>query len=297
MVLLRISILAITIAMMLGLVSAADCKTFTDALGREVSLKGDPLRIIPLAPNLTEILFFLGLGDRVVGVTTHCTYPPEAALLPKVGSYININVEKILSLSPDLVFATFDGNARGTVELLEQAGVKVFVVNPRTARQVIETTFTMGVVCGIQDKASDLRQSLTKRVDRVVEKTRDRLEPLVFLQINVQPIITVNRHTFHHDLIRLAGGRNMAAEESITYPRYSLEEVIRRNPEVILISSMERGGRFERARQDWLEFKSIPAVQHERVHLIDSDFIDRPAPRFIQGLETMVRFIHPEVFK
>ena len=155
----------------------------------------------------------------------------------------------------------------------------------------------MGVVCGIQDKASDLRQSLTKRVDRVVEKTRDRLEPLVFLQINVQPIITVNRHTFHDDLIRLAGGRNMAAEESITYPRYSLEEVIRRNPEVILISSMERGGRFERARQDWLEFKSIPAVQHERVHLIDSDLIDRPAPRFIQGLDTMVRFIHPEVFK
>ncbi len=297
MVLLRISVLAITIAMMLGLVNAADGKTFTDALGREVSLKGDPLRIIPLAPNLTEILFFLGLGDRVVGVTTHCNYPPEAALLPKVGSYININVEKILSLSPDLVFATFDGNERGTVELLEQAGVKVFVVNPRTARQVIETTFTMGVVCGLQDKASDLRQRLTRRVDRVVERTGGRIEPLVFLQINVQPIITVNRHTFHHDLIRLAGGRNMAAEEPITYPRYSLEEVIRRKPDVILISSMERGGRFARAKQDWLEFKSIPAVQNDRVHLIDSDLIDRPSPRIVDGLEVMAKLLHPEAFR
>jgi iron complex transport system substrate-binding protein len=296
-VLFKISILALTISVMLGPITVADCRSFTDALGREVSLRGDPHRIIPLAPNRTEILFFLGLGDRVVGVTTHCNYPPETALLPRVGSYINVNVEKILSLSPDLVFATFDGNERGTVELLEQAGIKVFVVNPRTARQVIETAYTMGVVCGIPDKASDLCQQLTKRVDRVVETTAGRIEPLVFLQINVQPIITVNRNTFHHDLIRLAGGRNLAAEEPITYPRFGLEEVVRRNPEVILISSMERGGRFERAREDWLKFKSIPAVQNRRVHLIDSDFIDRPAPRFIQGLETMARLIHPEAFR
>lgn len=295
--LIRIFILAITIAMMLGPVNAAGGANFTDALGREVFLKGNPRRILPLAPNLTEILFFLGLGDRVVGVTNHCNYPPETARLPKVGSYININVERILSLSPDLVFATFDGNERGTVELLEQAGIKVFVVNPRTARQVIETTYTLGMVCGIPDKARDLCLGLTKRVDWVVEKTGGGIQPLVFLQINVQPIITVNRNTFHHDLLRLAGGRNMAADEPITYPRFSVEEVLRSNPEVILISSMERAGRFAEAREDWKRFKSIPAVRNDRVHLIDSDLIDRPAPRFIQGLEIMARLFHPEAFR
>jgi iron complex transport system substrate-binding protein len=107
--------------------------------------------------------------------------------------------------------------------------------------------------------------------------------------------MTVNRNTFHHDLIHLAGGTNMTADEPITYPRLSLEEVIRRKPEVILVSSMERGGRFEKARQDWMAWKSIPAVKKGRVHLIDSDLIDRPSPRIIQGLEDMARLLHPEV--
>jgi iron complex transport system substrate-binding protein len=107
--------------------------------------------------------------------------------------------------------------------------------------------------------------------------------------------MTVNKNTYHHDLIRLAGGRNMSEDEPITYPRISLEDVILRKPDVIIISSMERGGRFEKARQAWLRWKSIPAVKNNRVHLIDSDLIDRPSPRIIDGLEEMAKIIHPEV--
>ncbi|MFH1123300.1 MAG: cobalamin-binding protein [Pseudomonadota bacterium] len=275
--------------------SPSPCATFKDALGREISMPAPPKRLIALAPNLTEILYALGLGDRVVGVTTFSSYPPEAALKPKVGSYINLNVERIISLSPDLVIGTMDGNERGVVEILEQARIPVFVVNPRNVRQVIETIGTLGRVCGLPERAKALSENLTRRVDRVLEKTRSREKPLVFLQINIQPIMTVNKETFHHDLIRLAGGRNMARDEPITYPRISIEEVLHRKPEVIIISSMERGGKFERARQDWLKWPSIPAVQNGRIHLIDSDLIDRPSPRLVQGLEAMARFIHPEV--
>jgi iron complex transport system substrate-binding protein len=109
--------------------------------------------------------------------------------------------------------------------------------------------------------------------------------------------MTVNRNTFHHDLIRLAGGKNMTGDEPVTYPRISLEEVIRRKPEVILISSMERQGRFEKARREWFQWRSIPAVQTGRVHLIESDLIDRPSPRLIEGLEKMAVFIHPEEYE
>ncbi|MBW2064215.1 MAG: cobalamin-binding protein [Deltaproteobacteria bacterium] len=254
-----------------------------------------PVRIIPLAPSLTEILYFLGLGDKVVGVTTFSQYPPDARRKAKVGSYINLNVEKIISLSPDLVIGTVDGNDPGVIKILEQAGIKVYIVNPRNVKELLETIARVGQVCGVPEKAGRLVAELERRVSRVEETTGSLRKPLVFLQINIKPIMTVNRHTFHHDLIRLAGGVNMAGEEKVTYPRISIEEVIRRRPEVILISSMERGGQFERARKEWLKWTSIPAVIAGRVHLIDSDLIDRPSPRFVKGLEVMAELIHPEV--
>jgi cobalamin transport system substrate-binding protein len=273
------------------------CALFEDALGRGISVQSPPKRLIALAPNLTEILFALGLGDRVVGVTNHCNYPPEARLKPRVGSYVHLNVEQIISLSPDLVIGTVDGNERYILDLLEQAHIKVFFVNPRDVRQTMETISTIGLVCGVPDRARQLSGDLTLRVNRVVEVTGARQRPLVFLQIHIQPIMTVNRNTVHHDLIRLAGGDNMTADEPVTYPRISLEEVIRRKPEVILVSSMEREGRFEKARQDWLQWTSIPAVQKGKVHLIDSDLIDRPSPRVVDGLEIMAKLLHPEAFK
>jgi iron complex transport system substrate-binding protein len=265
-----------------------------DALGRVVSLQSPPQKLIPLAPNLTEILYALGLGNRVVGVTNHCNYPPEVSLKPRVGSYISLNIERIISLSPDLVIGTVDGNEHYVLDLLEQARIKVFFVNPRTVTQVMEAILMIGQVCGASETAKELSGRLSQRVDRVLGLIGSRKRPLVFLQIHIQPIMSVNRNTVHHDVIRLAGGINMTSDEPITYPRISLEEVIRRKPDVIVISSMERGGRFEKTRQEWFEWKSIPAVQDKRVHLVDSDLIDRPSPRLIEGLEIMAKLIHPE---
>ena len=287
--------LIIVLVIFFGWVSAPFCITFKDALEREVTIKGEPHRIVTLAPSITEILYFLGLGDRVVGVTQFSTYPPEAKLKPKVGSYIDLNVEKIISLSPDLVIGTADGNQPGVVDLLEQAGIPVFIVNPRNIRQAIDTVAIVGRVCGVTKMANASSMQLSQRVDRIIDHTKSRRRPLVFLQINLRPIMTINKETFLHDLIQLAGGRNMTENEPITYPRISLEEVIRKKPEVIIISSMERGGSFEAARLEWLKWNSIPAVRDGRVHLIDSDLIDRPSPRIVEGLEAMARFIHPEV--
>ncbi len=288
-------ILIATSFLMMGLYPCAHAGTFRDAMGREVILDREPSRIVPLAPSITEILYFLGLGDRVVGATEYSYYPPEATLKPKIGSYINLNVERIISLSPDIVIGTKDGNEPWIVDLLEQAGIRVFIVNPRNVRQVIDTITEIGRVCGIPDRAESLSRELRDRVERVRAAVAGRERPLVFLQINLRPIMAVNRNTFHHDLINLAGGRNMTQDEPITYPRISREEVIRERPDVIIISSMERGGRFEKAREEWMEWSSIPAVRNNRVYLINSDLIDRPSPRIVDGLEAMVRIIHPEV--
>ena len=286
--------LFIILAPMLWVVTVARCEIFKDSLGRTVTLEATPRRIISLAPSLTEILYALGLGDRVVGVTRFSSYPPEAALKPKVGTYTNLNIEKIISLGPDLVIGTVDGNESGTVSMLEEVGLQVFIVDPRSVAQVIQTVSELGRLCGVNEKGAALSRMLQGRVDRILEKTGTRKKPLVFLQINLRPIITVSRHTYHHDLIRLAGGVNMTQNAFLNYPRISLEEVIRQKPEVILISSMEQGGTFKKARTEWMKWTSLPAVRQNRVHLIDSDLIDRPSPRIVTGLEAMARLIHPE---
>jgi iron complex transport system substrate-binding protein len=270
-------------------------KTFSDAMGRNVELEKPPQRIVPLAPSLTEILYFLGLGDKVVGVTKFSYYPPEAMDKPKIGSYIDLNAERIISLSPDIVIGTVDGNKPGVVEVLEQTGIPVYIVNPRNVHQVIDTIVEIGELCGIPEKATLKAQKLRDRVSFVQECVKSLEKPLVFLQINLKPIMTVNKNTFHQDLITLAGGRNMTENEPITYPRISREEVIRKKPDVIIISSMERAGGFERTKKDWQEWTSIPAVRNNRVFLINSDLTDRPSPRIVDGLEEMAKLIHPEV--
>ncbi|MBW2000664.1 MAG: ABC transporter substrate-binding protein, partial [Deltaproteobacteria bacterium] len=161
----------IVLAGLLSSVLDSNGGTFKDALGREVRLQGAPTRIIPLAPSLTEILYFLGLGNRVVGVTTFSQYPPDARRKAKVGSYINLNVEKIISLSPDLVIGTVDGNDPGVIKILEQAGIRVYIVNPRNVQELLEAILRIGEVCGVPERARRLVAGLQGRVSKVEERT------------------------------------------------------------------------------------------------------------------------------
>ena len=273
----------------------AEASTFRDALGRAVIVNGTPRRIVSLAPSVTEILYYLGLGDRVVGVTTFSNYPPQAALKPKVGSYAHLNVERILELSPDLVIGTKDGNDPNVVGLIEQAGIQVYIVNPRHVEDVSQTLRSISAVCGISKRGAKLAKLLSRRVKRVREMVAGLPKPVVFLQINLKPIISVGRDAIHNDVIRLAGGINMMQDAPNTYPTVSLEEVLARKPDVIIISCMERGGRFEKAKKAWMQWDSIPAVRNHKVYLVDSDILDRPAPRIIEGVETVAELLHPEL--
>ncbi len=265
---------------------------FIDEVGRRVTFLGPPKRIISLAPNITEILFALGMDEAIVGVTLNCNYPEKAKEKVPVGSYIHLDFERILSLKPDLVIATGAGNTRDMVNRLERLGIPTYVIFPKKFDDVLQSILHLGQVVHREEKASSIIQEMKERKQKVIEKTKSLPRPRVFLQIGESPMVTVGKGSFADDLIRLAGGENIAGEERQMYPRFGREEVLRRSPEVIIISTMNPKGDYDRIISEWNRWKTIPAVKQGRIHLIHSDLIDRPSPRMIDGLEEMARLIH-----
>jgi len=279
------------------LVSDAGTLKLKDEVGREVTFSFPPKRIVSLAPNITEILFSLGLDEEVVGVSIHCNYPEKAKSRVRVGSYISIDFERVISLKPDLIIATGAGNPREMVERLERLGFPSFVIFPKRFEDVLQSIRHLGRVSAKEREALSIIESMQRRKEKVAERTKTLYRPKVFLQIGESPIVTVGKGSFGDDLIRLAGGENVAGKDKEMYPRLGMEEILKRSPEVILISSMNPKGDYERILREWARWKMIPAVKQGRIHLIDSDLIDRPSPRIIEGLEEMARLIHPGRYK
>jgi iron complex transport system substrate-binding protein len=270
---------------------------FKDEVGREVAFPFPPRRIVSLAPNITEILFSLGLDEEIVGVSIHCNFPEKAMNKPRVGSYISLDYEKITSLKPDLIIATGAGNTRDMVERLEKLGFPTYVLFPRNFGDILKSIGHIGEVVNRKREARGINEEMRKRKQRVVEIAQGLPRPKVFIQIGDVPLVTVGKGSFADDLIRLAGGENIAGKEKEVYPRFGMEEVLKRSPEVIVISSMNPQRDYRKILEAWTRWKTIPAVKNGRLHLIDSDLLDRPSPRIIEGLEELAKVLHPEKFR
>jgi iron complex transport system substrate-binding protein len=215
----------------------------------------------------------------------------------RVGSYISLDFEKIVSLQPDLIIATGAGNTRDMVERLERLGFPTYVIFPKNVEGVIRSVGHLSQLVGREKEGADIIQEMKRRRKRIVALTLGLPRPRVFLQIGEAPVVTVGKNSFADDLIHLAGGDNVAGNEKEMYPRFGMEEILKRSPEVILISSMNPKGNYQKVLQEWSRWKTIPAVKNGRIHLLDSDLIDRPSPRIIEGLEEMAKILHPEKFK
>jgi len=276
--------------------AAASFSKFTDEVGREVMFSFPPKRIISLAPNITEILFSLSLESEIVGVSSDSNFPKEAKQKVPVGGYLNPDFEKIVSLKPDLIIATGVGNTRDMVHRLGDLGLPTYVIFPRNFSGILESIQHLGQVVGREKEAAAIVREMKRRRDRVVELTRNAYRPRVCLLIGEAPIVTAGKGSFADDLLRLAGGENIAGNEKEMYPRLGMETVLQRAPEVILISSMNPKGEYDKTLQQWSRWKTIPAVRDNRLHVLDSDLIDRPSPRIIEGLEEIAKILHPEVF-
>lgn len=271
--------------------------TVTDLLDRDMMVPENPQRVISLAPNITEIVFALERGQRLVGVTTYSDYPPAAKIIPKVGSYIHLDLERIVALKPDLCLAIKDGNPKDMAVRLEALGIPVYAVDPRNLESVQETLVRVGRLLQAEDKAGEIVAGIRARISQVDAVVR-RAEtiPRVFFQIGVSPIVSIGTDTFIHELIVRAGGLNLA-EGPVPYPRYSREQVIGLSPDVIIITSMARVVEFEKIESEWSQWTNIPAVRNDKIFVQSSNLFNRPSPRLVDALETLVRLIHPELFR
>jgi len=272
-------------------------RLLTDEIGRKVKISNVPKKIISLAPNITEILFALELDEDISAVTDFCDYPKAALTKPRIGGFVNPNIEMIVSLNPDLIIATRDGNRRETIQRLNDLGLSVYVINPRGYDGVMKTIQNIGEVVGRRDEARKIATTMRTRKERVLALTQSLPKPGVFFQVGEAPMITVGRETLANDLIRLAGGRSISGNEAIQYPHYSIETIMLKAPEVIIISSMERKRDYLNSIKKWQNWKSIPAVRMNAIYVVDTNLVDRSSPRIGEGLETMVRMIHPEAMR
>lgn len=272
-------------------------KTVTDEAGRTFQVPDDPQRVIALAPSITEIIFDLGQEHRLKGVAQLSNYPIAAQYIPQIGSYVHLDLEKIVALKPDLCIGIKDGNPKDAVARLESLGIPVYAVNPKTVHDVLNTILNIGQLLNSPYQALKRVKDLSDRIQHIKTLcSKTDVRPGVFFQIGMSPIVSVGSDTFIHEMIEIAGGRNLA-QGDIPYPRFSKEQVISLKPDIIIICSMEQGYEFEKEKAEWKRWTQLPAVQNDRIFIVDSDIVNRPAPRLIVGLETLAKIIQPQMFK
>jgi iron complex transport system substrate-binding protein len=287
--------LALLAVLALGSAPAA-ARVVTDEMGRKVQIPEHPQRLIGLTPSLTEILFALGLEDKVVGATTWADYPPAARKLPRVGAYVTPNLERIVALKPDLVLANKEGNPPWVVHRLAGMGIATYVTVPVAPDELPASLERLGAVLGAPAAGRALARRLNRQFAEVARRLQGVKPRPTLLVIGSRPLITVGPDTMNHRLLKLAGGYNVAEASSQRWPRLNLEFVIKAQPQVIVISTMERGQNLGREINYWRTLPGVGDRPGVRVVSIPSDLIDRPGPRVGQGLLKLARLIHPERF-
>ncbi len=271
----------------------------TDQLGRVVKLDGIPQRIISLAPSNTEILFALGLADRVVAVTDYCDFPSEAKEKPSIGGFTTPNIEKLVVLSPDVIFAASVHEQR-IIPQLEERGLPVLVLAPKTIDEVLAAITLVGKITGQDGEASRLVAEMKNRIKAVTDRTDElpqEQKPRVFYLVWHNPLMTAGSGTFQNDLISRAGGVNIA-QDLTEWADISLERVMQADPEVIIAGVGHGSGEDLKAQFIKTEprLRNTAARQHNRVYGVDANLVSRPGPRIVEGLEKFAQFIHPELF-
>ncbi|MBL8098112.1 MAG: cobalamin-binding protein [Anaerolineales bacterium] len=273
--------------------------TYIDGLGREVYLVGPAQRIVTLAPSITELLFAVGAGDQVVGRDDFSDFPAEAVDITSIGStYGALNTEAILALEPDLVLAA-EVNTPEQVKALEDLGITVYYLkNPITFAELYDQVRWAGTITGHEDEANALADSLSERVDAVTSAVANVTEkPKVFYELDgTDPSKpwTTGAGTFMDTMITMAGGVNIGGVLSEPYAQISVEEIVLQNPDFIILGDALYGVTIESIgqRAGWAD---LTAVQENQIFVFDDNLASRPGPRLVDGLEELLKILHPEL--
>ena len=269
--------------------------TLVDFQNRSVTVPARPERLVSIGPSITAFLFALGAGPRVVGVDDYSDEPAEAATREHVGG-IKVNFEKVVALKPDLVFSVKFSD--GTIEKLQSASLNVLVVDPQSVSDVAKTATLLGKAVGADGET--LARGIQQRVDIIKTKIATTTSrPRVYHEIDASDpakIFTVGPGSYINDLIEIAGGANVAARASSAYPQLSAEEILRSDPEIIVLAADAYSSKPADvvARPGW---SIIAAVKGNRIFTIDPNLINRPGPRVGEAAEAYAKLVHPELFR
>lgn len=271
-------------------------RVVTDEVGRTVSVPADVRRIVTLAPNLTETIYALGLEDRLAGDTNYCDTPPAAKSKPHIGSPVNPSLEAIVALHPDLVLATTSINRRQTVDALARLGIAVYTSDPRTVHGILDSIARMADLMGAAPQGAALVAQLQARLDALHARLREGPPVDVLFVVWEDPLVTIGQNTFIADALRWAGARSVIQSKQ-NYPRISFEEVVRLEPDYIVLTADHEGARESegaslRARPEW---NQIRAVQQGHIAVVGSG-MDRPSPGLVTAIEELAHALHPDVF-
>jgi len=248
-----------------------------------------PQRIVSLVPNITEELYLLGAQDRIVGVTIYCQRPPEAQDKERVGAVVEVNVEKILSLQPDLVIASPLTDHK-QIQKLRDLDIRVEIFQPPQDFEGLCAGFLdLARLVGREQEAGAIITRATEALDSIKGKVNGLSRPRVFVQIGARPLVAAGGDSFIDDFVNCAGGVNIARE--VKTSTYSCEEVVRRNPDIILIAQMGLAGEGERGQ--WVQYTTIRAVQTGQIYVVDPYRFCSPTPlSFVDQVKELVRLFH-----
>lgn len=251
-----------------------------------------PKRIISLSTTITEEIYILGIEDKLVGCTLYCQRPAEAKNKEKVGTVMRMDLEKVISLKPDLVLTGSLSNP-GQIERLKNLGIKIISFSsPNNFSGICEQFLELGKITGREETAEEFVEEVKEKVKNLKKKNKGLSKPKVFIQIGVKPLFTVTEDSFINDFIEFAGGINIA--ENVKTGQYSREEVLRKNPDLIIIVTMGILG--EQEKEIWTRYKTLNAVKNNRIHIIDSYKLCSPTPiSFVETLEEIMEILHPSI--
>jgi|AntRauTorckE6833_2_1112554.scaffolds.fasta_scaffold04986_2 iron complex transport system substrate-binding protein len=262
------------------------CATYTDALEREIALDEVPQRVVSLVPSVTETIYALGAQNKLVGVTDFCNYPPEAESKPSVGAYNSPSIEAIAVLEPDLAIIAADMATPAMLETLLKLEISVYTVYPRSISATVAMLRNLGVLLGYAEAGETLALQLETRVAQIrteVARSDSGSNPRVMISIMVEPLVIAGTDTLPGEMLACAGGVNVAQDGS-RYPMWNMETVLVQDPDIIIVSPHPGTSAPENF---FLRFGQLQAVQNDMVTAIPADWLQRPGPRVLKGLNAL----------
>ena len=299
----QVGILVVLLSLLIGIVAGCQTQfkpgTYTDDIGRQVDISEVPERIVSFGPNITEILFALGLGDNVVGVSDFCDYPEAAQEKPKVGNAFSPSIEKVVALEPDLVLTVKHEQFNSELDSL---GIKFIVLDPKDVDSIVESIGLAAEVTGRLKEGERLVKDMEDRISQVATKVEGAPRVKVFFIVDATDPNnpwTAGPGSFIGDIITMAGGENIADESLGAWAQLSIEQIVDSDPDIIIIQTMTGGEPTvsKAVLEEHPIWQQMTAVKQGRMEYVDGDLVSRAGPRIVQGLEEMARIIHPELFE